>query len=87
MKIGLERINTQERITVEALLDSRATRLVISSELAKKQGFKLKKLERPINTRNMDELLNKEGLIENTVEVNIYYQEHRERTDIDIIEE
>ena len=85
MKIGLERINTQERITVEALLDSRATRLVISSELAKKQGFKLKKLERPINTRNVDELLNKEGLIENTVEVNIYYQGHRERTEIDII--
>ena len=87
MKIGLERINTQERITVEALLDSRATGLVISSELAKKQGFKLKKLERLINTRNVDELLNKEGLIENTVEVNIYYQEHRERTEIDIIGE
>ena len=30
---------------VEALLDSGATGLVISSEFAKKQGFKLKKLE------------------------------------------
>ena len=36
MKIGLERINTQEEIMVEALLDSRATGLVISSEFAKK---------------------------------------------------
>ena len=44
-KIGLERIDTQEEITVEALLDSRATGLVMSSEFAKKQGFKLKKLE------------------------------------------
>ena len=87
MKIGLERINTQEGITVEALLDSGATGLVISSEFAKKQGFKLKKLERPINIRNVDRSLNKEGPIENTVEVNIYYQGHRERTEIDVIGE
>ena len=73
VKIRLERIDTQERITVKALLDSRATGLIMSSEFAKKQGFKLKKLERPVNVRNMDGLFNKEGLIENTVEVNIYY--------------
>ena len=85
VKIGLERIDMQEGITVEALLDSRATRLVMSSEFAKKQCFKLKKLERLINVRNVNESLNKEGPIENMVEVNIYYQEYRERTEIDII--
>jgi len=85
MKIGLERINTQEGITVEALLDSGVTGLVMSSEFTRKQGFKLKKLERPINVRNMGRSLNKEGPIENTVEVNIYYQGHRERTEINII--
>jgi len=85
VKIGLERIDTQERITVEALLDSGATVLVMSSKFAKKQGFKLKKLERPMNIRNVDGLLNKEGPIENTVEVNIYYQGHRERMEIDVI--
>ncbi len=42
VKIGLERINMQEEVTVEALLDSGATRLVISSEFTKKQRFKLK---------------------------------------------
>ena len=73
MKIGLERIDTQEGVTVEALLDSRVTRLVMSSEFAKKQGFKLKKLERPVNVRNMDRSFNKEGPIEHMVEVNIYY--------------
>jgi len=36
VKIGLERVNTQERITVEVLLDSRVTRLVMSSEFARK---------------------------------------------------
>jgi len=80
VKIGLERIDTQEEITVEALLDNGATRLVMSSEFAKKQGFKLKKLERPMNIRNVVGLLNKEGPIENTVEVNIYYQGYREKT-------
>ena len=85
VKIVLERLDTQEGVTIEALLDSGATRLVISSEFAKKQGFKLKKLERPINVRNVDGSFNKEELIENMVEVNIYYQGHRERTEIDVI--
>ena len=85
MKIGLERIDMQEGITVEALLDSRATRLVMSSEFARKQGFKLKKIKRPIYVRNVDGTLNKEGPIENTVKVNIYYQGHRERMEIDVI--
>jgi len=58
---------------VEALLDSGATGLVMSSEFARKQGFKLKKLDRPMYVRNMDGSLNKKGLIEHTVEVNIYY--------------
>ena len=85
VKIGLERIDTQEGITVEALLDSGATGLVMSSEFAKKQGFKLKKLKKLMNVRNVDGSFNKEGLIENTVEVNIYYQGHRKRTEIDVI--
>ena len=85
VKIGLERVDTQEGIMVEALLDSGATGLVMSSEFAKKQSFKLKKLERLMNIRNVDRSLNKEEPIENMVEVNIYYQEHRERTEIDVI--
>jgi len=70
---------------VEVLLDSGAMGLVMSSEFARKQGFKLKKLERPMNVRNVDRSLNKEGPIENTVEVNIYYQGYRERMEIDVI--
>jgi len=37
VKIGLERIDMQEGITVEALLDSSATELVMSSEFTRKQ--------------------------------------------------
>jgi len=85
LKIGLERIDTQEEIMVEALLDSGATGIVMSSEFARKQGFKLKKLERPMQVRNVDGTLNKEGPIENTVEVNLYFKGHMERTEINVI--
>ena len=85
VKIGLERIDMQEGITVEVLLDSGAMGLVISSEFAKRHGFKLKKLERPMHVRNVDGSLNKERPIEHTVKVNIYYQGHRKRMEIDII--
>ena len=85
MKIGLERVDTQEGITVEVLLDSGATGLVISSEFARKQDFKLKKLERSMQVRNVDGSFNREGPIENTIEVNIYYKRHVERMEIDVI--
>jgi len=43
VKIGLKRIDTQEGVTVEALLNNGATWLVMSSEFVRKQGFKLQK--------------------------------------------
>ena len=85
IKIGLERLDTQEGITVEVLLDSGATGLVMSSEFAKKKRFKLKKLERPMQVRNVNGSFNREGPIENTVKVNVYYKGHVERTEIDVI--
>ena len=87
VKIRLKRIDTQERVTVEALLDSKVTDLVMSSEFTRKQRFKLKKIERLIYMRNINGSFNKEGPIEHTVEMNIYYQEHRERMEIDVIRE
>jgi len=73
VKIRLKRIDIQEEVTVEALLDSGVMGLVMSSEFMRKQGLKLKKIENPIYMRNVDRTFNKERLIKNTVEVNIYY--------------
>jgi len=87
MKIRLERINTQKGVTVEALLDSGTTGLVMSLEFARKQGFRLKKINRPIYVRNIDASFNQERSIEYIVEVNIYYQKHRKKMEIDVIEE
>ena len=70
---------------MEALLDSGATGLVMSSEFVRNQRFKLKRIERPIYIRNVDGMFNKEGPIKHTMEVNIYYQEYRKRIEIDVI--
>ena len=59
----------------------------MSLEFARKWEFKLKKIERLIYVRNIDGTFNKKGLIEHIVEINIYYQKHKERTEIDVIEE
>jgi len=63
VKVELQRIDMQEGVTVEVLLDSRATGLVISLEFARKQGFKLKKIKRPIYIRNVDGIFNNKGPI------------------------
>ena len=85
VKIGLEKMDIQEGVIVEALLDSGATKLVMSLKFTRKQRFNLKKMERPIYMRNINKMFNKERPIENTVEVNIYYQGYRERMKIDVI--
>ena len=86
VKIGLERIDIQEEVTVEALLDNSIMRLVMSSKFVRKQGFKLKKIEKLIYVINVNKTFNKKRSIENTVKVNIYYQEHTKRTEINMIE-
>ena len=45
----------------------------------------MKKIERLIYIRNINSSFNKERSIEHIVEVNIYYQEYRERIAINII--
>ena len=69
------------------LLDNRTMELVMSLKFTRKQRFKLKKIERLIYMRNVDSIFNKKRPIENTMEVDIYYQRHRERTEIDVIRE
>ena len=87
VKIRLERIDTQKGVTVEVLLYSSVIELVISSEFARKQAFKLNKIERLIYIRNVNGFFNKKRLIEYIVEVNIYYQRYKERMEINVIRE
>ena len=72
-------------MVTEVLLDSRATGLVISKEFARKHKFRRTELERPVYMRNVDGMFNYAGLIVDTVEVEIYFKGHKERTSIDVM--
>ena len=63
------------------------TELVISSEFARRNRFKKKKLERLIYIINVDNTFNYKGLIEYTIEVELFFKKHKERMLIDMIGE
>jgi len=66
-------------------LDSGATGLVMSEEFVKKHRFRRMKLERLVYIRNVNGMLNYMGPIVDTVEVEIFFKGHKERTSIDVI--
>ena len=86
VKIRLKQEEKEEGIVTEALLDSGATRLVMSEEFAKKHRFRRMKLEKLVYVRNVDGMLNYAGPIVDTVEVEIFFKRYKERTSIDVIE-
>jgi len=67
VKIGLKQEEEKEGIVVEALLNSRATRLVMSEEFARKYRFRRMKLKKLIYLRNVYGMLNYVGPIVDTV--------------------
>ena len=85
VKIGLKQEEEEEGVVTEALLDSDATGLVMSEEFTRRHKFKKTKLERLVYVRNVNSMLNYAGLIVDTVEVEIFFKGHKERTSIDII--
>ena len=70
---------------IDILLDSEAIGLVMSEKFARKHRFRRTKLERPIYIRNVNRTLNYAGPIVDTVEVEIFFKGHKERTTIDVI--
>ena len=87
MKIMLKQEEEEEEVVTEALLDSGAMGLVISEEFVRRHKFKRTKLERPVYVRNMDGILNYVGPIVDTVEVEIFFKGHKERTSINVMGE
>ena len=84
MRIGMEKINTHEGVTVKALLDSGATGMFMDRKFTEKNGFKMKKLERPLKVTNVDGSNNNGGNIMYEVECNVYYKGHQERMRFDV---
>jgi len=71
MNVGIEKINTHEGRTVKALLNSGAMGMFISRSLAQKGGYRLIKLNQPIQVRNMDSTSNSGGAITHKVDITI----------------
>jgi len=84
MSIEVEKVDTHEGVIVKALLDSGATGLFMSKRCAQRGGFRLIKLDKPIQVRNVDRTGNSGGVITHEVEVNIYFKGHVERVRMDI---
>jgi len=84
VRIGLKQEDDEDGITVGVLLDSSIIGLIISLEFVRKNKFK-KKLERLINVRNINSIFNHKKPIEHTVEMELFYDGHKERTEIDMI--
>jgi len=67
------------------LLSTLTIGLVISEEFVKRYKFRRTKLERLICMRNIDSTFNYAGPIVDTVKVELFFKEHKERMLIDVI--
>ena len=86
MTVDIEKINTHKEQTVKVLLDNGAIGMFMSKGLAQKEGYRLIKLDRPLQVRNVDGISNSGGAIMHKVEVNMFYKGHVKRIQIDICE-
>ena len=78
MKVGLEKLENHEGVVVRVLLDSGAIGLFIDTTFARKKGFKMEKLKKPLLVRNVDGTVNVGGAIMHQVECNIFFKGHVE---------
>ena len=84
LDIGIEKVDIHKGIIVKVLLDSSTMRMFINREIAKRHGFRMMKLERPLNVKNVDRTKNSGGNITHQVEVNVFYKNHVERMRMDV---
>jgi len=84
MKVGLEKLDMHEGVTVKALLDSGAMGIFMDKDFAEEQGFKLEKLDRPVEVKNVDGTSNEGGKIEYKVQYNMYFEGHVERIRVNV---
>ena len=84
MRIGMEKIDIHEGVTVKVLLDSRATGMFVDKKFAEEHRFKLDKLEKPVIVTNVDGTHNSGGDITYEVECNVYYKGHTKRMKFDV---
>jgi len=84
LDIEIEKVDMHEGVIVKALLDSGATGMFMDREMAKRHGFKITKLEKPLKVKNVDGTENSGENIMHQVKVNVFYKNHVKRMKIDV---
>jgi len=84
MKVGLEKLESYERVVVKVLLDSGETGLFIDTAFAKEKGFRMEKIKKPLLVKNVDGIVNVGGAITHQVECNMFFKGHVEKVRMDV---
>jgi len=84
LEIGIEKLDNHEGITVKTLLDSGATGIFIDKKFVEEYGFRLEKLDQPVEVKNVNGTSNSGGNITHELECNVFYRGHHERLRMDV---
>jgi Retroviral aspartyl protease len=83
--VELKMVDTQARITIDALLDSGTTQCYIDQEFVKKNNLNTHSLLSPIPVFNVDGTKNKKGEIKEVIDFILRVQDYTERVTFNII--
>ena len=63
LEVGIEKLDNHEGVTVKAMLDSGVTGIFVDKKFVEEHSFRLEKLDRPVEVKNVDETSNSGGNI------------------------
>ena len=84
LEVEIEKLDNHKGVTVKALLDSSATGMFIHKKFVEEHGFRLEKLDRLTEVKNVDGTSNSGGNIIHELECNAFYRGHHERLKMDV---
>jgi len=84
LEVGIEKLDNHEGVMVKALLDSGAMGIFVDKKFVEEHSFRLEKLDRPVEVKNIDGTSNSGGNITYELECNIFYRGHHERLRMDM---
>jgi len=84
LEVGIEKLDNHEGVTVKALLDSGAMGIFVDKNFVEEHGFRLEKLDRPVEVKNVGGTSNSGENITHELECNVFYRGHHERLRMDV---
>ena len=84
LEIGIEKLDSYEEITVKVLLDSKVIGLFMNKKFVKEHSFKLEKLDKLIEVKNIDGISNSSRNITHKLECNVFYKRYSKRLRMDV---